>query len=218
MTTDDLIQQLGRDLRPVRRLSPSWQRATVWLACGVVYVVAAALVGWFRRGALGVEAAAPYVLQQGALAITACFAALAAFASVVPGIRSRATAALSIPLAAIMLALLWGAWRDLEQVGTFGLGRETDWPCVLSITLGGTALWGVASAMLRRGAVLEPRTTSLLAAVAALSLANIEACVSQSHAFAATVIVWHGATAASLMLAVIMVGPWVLVQRPSDVR
>ena len=218
MTTDDLIQQLGRDLRPVRRLLPSWQRAAVWLACGVVYVVAVAIVGWFRRGGLGVESTAPYVLQQGALAFTACLAALTAFASVVPGMRSRAIAALSIPLAAIMLALLWGAWRDLEQLGTFGLGRETDWPCVLSITLGGTALWGVASAMLRRGAVLEPRTTSLLAAVAALSLANIEACVSQVHAFTATVIVWHGATAASLMLAVIMVGPWVLVRRPSDVR
>ena len=218
MTTDDLIQQLGRDLQPVRRLAPSWRRAAVWLACGVVYVVAVAIVGWFRRGTLGVESHAPYVLQQGALAFTACLAALAAFASVVPGMRSRAVTALAIPLVAIVFALLWGTWRDLEQAGTFGVGRETDWPCVLSITFGGIALWGVASAMLRRGAVLEPRATSLLAAVAALSLANIEACVSQVHAFTATVIVWHGATAAALMLAVTMGGPWVLVRRRRGVR
>ena len=59
MTTDDLIQQLGRDLRPVRRLSPSWQRAAVWLACGVVYVVAAALVGLVstRRAWCGISRA-----------------------------------------------------------------------------------------------------------------------------------------------------------------
>ena len=118
-----------------------------------------------------------------------------------------------------MAALLWGTAHDLEQFGTAGLGRETDWPCVVSITLGGLALWGVASAMLRRGAVLEPRATSVLAGIAAVSLANIEACISRVHAFTGTVIVWHGATAASLMLTVIMVSVHgVLVRRPSDVR
>lgn len=216
MTTDDLIQQLGRDLQPVRPLRPSWQRAAVWLACGVAYMVAVASVGWFRRGTLSLESTGPYVLQQAALVFTACLAALAAFASVVPGMRNRALATLAIPLTAIMLALLWGTWRDLDRLGTFGLGRETDWPCVLSIALGGIALWGVASAMLRRGAVVTSRATSMLAALAALSLANVEACLSRVHTFTATVIVWHGATVALLMLAVTLLGPWVLVRRRSE--
>jgi hypothetical protein len=46
--------------------------------------------------------------------------------------------------------------------------------------------------------------------VAAVSLANVEACVSRVHAFTATVIVWHGATAALVMIGFMALGPWVL--------
>ena len=83
----------------------------------------------------------------------------------------------------------------------------------MSITLGGLALWTVASAMLRRGAVLEPRLTAVLAGVAAVSLANIEACVSRVHAFTATVIAWHGVTIALVMIGFVALGPRVLSRR-----
>jgi hypothetical protein len=113
----------------------------------------------------------------------------------------------------MLAGLLWGAARDLQAFGIVGLGRETDWPCVVSIAVGTTVLWGVAGAMLRRGAVLEPRVTSVLAGVAAVSVANVEACISRVHAFTATVIVWHGITVAVLMLALVLVGPRLLGQR-----
>jgi hypothetical protein len=168
---------------------------------------------WVRRGALGAESNAPYVLQQVALASTGVLAALAAFASVVPGNTSRARAALAAPVGLMMAALLWGTIRDVQQFGTVGVGRETDWPCVVSVTLGGLALWTVASTMLRRGAVLAPRLTAALAGVAALSVANIEACVSRVHAYTATVILWHGATVALVMVAMLAVGPRILIPR-----
>jgi hypothetical protein len=210
MKTEDLIHQLGAELRPVRRLLPAWQRAAIWLACGVIYVTAMVTFAWVRRGALGAESDAPYVLQQAMLGLTGILAALAAFASVVPGTASRARAAMVAAIGLMMAALLWGTLRDLQQFGTLGVGRETDWPCVVSITLGGMALWAIASVMLRRGAVLEPRLTAALAAVAAVSLANIEACVGRVHVFTATVVVWHGATVALVMLAVTALGPRVL--------
>jgi hypothetical protein len=210
MKTDELIDELGRGLSPVRRLSPPWQRAAVWLACSLAYVVVAGTIAWVRRGTLGVEAAGPYVLQQAALALIGVLAALAAFASAVPGATSRAGAALVVPVAMMMAALLWGAARDLQQFGTSGFGRETDWPCVMSITAGGLALWSVAVAMLRRGAVLEPRLASVLAGIAALSLASIEACISRVHAFTATVILWHGVTIGVLTIGLFLLGPRVL--------
>jgi hypothetical protein len=210
MKTEDLIHQLGAELRPVRRLLPAWQRAAIWLACGVIYVTAMVTFAWVRRGALGAESDAPYVLQQAMLGLTGILAALAAFASVVPGTASRARAAMVAAIGLMMAALLWGTLRDLQQFGTLGVGRETDWPCVVSITLGGMALWAIASVMLRRGAVREPRLTAALAAVAAVSLANIEACVGRVHVFTATVVVWHGATVALVMLAVTALGPRVL--------
>jgi hypothetical protein len=213
MKTDELIHELGRELRPVRRLSPPWRRALAWLAYSAVYVAAVAAFAWIRGGPLGVESNGLYLVQQGALALASALAALAAFASVVPGTASRGRIALSIPMIVIMGALLWGMSQDLQRFGTAGFGRETDWPCVASITIGGVAMWGVASAMLRRGAVLEPRATSVLAGIAAVSLANIEACVSRVHTFSATIVAWHGATVVALMIAAILFGPRVLTRR-----
>jgi hypothetical protein len=80
------------------------------------------------------------------------------------------------------------------------VGRETDWPCVVSIATGGVLLWGVAAVMLRRGAALSPGLTGALAAIAALSVANLEACISRPHAFAITIVLWHGAATAIMLL------------------
>ena len=90
---------------------------------------------------------------------------------------------------------------------------ERCWPCVVSITLGGVALWVAAGMMLRRGAVLEPRQTAMLAGIAAVSLANIEACLGRVHAFTSTVIVWHGATVALVLTAFVVLGPWAFNRR-----
>jgi hypothetical protein len=64
------------------------------------------------------------------------------------------------------------------------------------MAIGGAVLWGPMLVMLRRGAPLTPRTTALLGGLAALSFANIEACLTRPHAFAMTVLVWHGVTIA----------------------
>ena len=48
--------------------------------------------------------------------------------------------------------------------------------------------------MLRRGTPLTPRTTALLAGLAALSVVNVEACVTRPHALAMAVPLWHGGT------------------------
>ncbi len=217
MKTDDLIDELGRGLTPVRRLPPPGRRAAQWLAYAGLYVAAVVTLAWIRRGQLGADAAAPFALQQVALAAMGVLAALAAFSSVVPGPTSRARSVLVLPLGVMLAALAWGALRDAQQFGTLGFGREADWPCVVSTTLGGLALWGVAGAMLRRGAVLDPKTTAILAGVAALSFANIEACVSRAHAFTATVITWHGTTAVILLGGLIVLGSRVLARqhRPS---
>ena len=50
--------------------------------------------------------------------------------------------------------------------------------------------------MLRRGAPLTPRETAFFGGLAALSLANVQACLMRPHAFAMTVLLWHGATVA----------------------
>ncbi len=60
--------------------------------------------------------------------------------------------------------------------------------------------------MLRRGAPLTPRLSALLAGVAALSVGNLEACVSRPHQFGITVLVWHGMTTALMLVALSQTG------------
>jgi hypothetical protein len=204
MKTDDLIERLGTDLRRVRPLASPWRRAVIWLVIAGGYVALVLVASWLRRGALlGVSTERVYLLQQAGLIATAVPAAVAAFASVIPGDSRRLR---WMPLAAaaiVMLTLVSGIVRDVSTHGIVGVGRETDWPCVISIVAGGAILWSVAAVMLRRGAPLAPASTSLLAGLAAVSLANLEACVTRSHAFTVTVLVWHGMTS-MLVIAVVV--------------
>ena len=204
MKTDDLIQRLGTDLRPVQRLAPPWQRAAIWVAVAVAYVVLVAVGSWLRHGALrGISADPVYLVQQIALLATGIVAADMAFASVVPGMPRPAAWVTLVPAAVLMSTLVWGMLSDLRMGGTLGVGQETDWPCVASIAVGTIGLWAVGAVMLRRGAPLSPGISGVLAGLAAVSVANIEACVTRAHAFNVTVLLWHGTT--SLIVVAIFV-------------
>ena len=212
MNTNDLIQRLGNDLAPVQPLAAPWKRAGVWLACASAYLGAVVLVAWMRGRLVGSFADSAFVAQQLAVLALAVTAAIGAYVSIVPGANRRVLGAPMVPGALLATTLVWGCVTDAYARGTLGLGRETDWPCVVSLTLGGVALWALAMMMLRRGAPLAPRITSLLAGIAALSVANIEACVSRPHAFSITVLVWHGLTMALLIAVMMRAGsgllPW----------
>ena len=204
MNTEDLIQRLGDSLGPVRPLAPPWRRAAAWLACATAYLCGVVLLEWARGRSL--EGAGTGVTQQVALVATAVSASVAAFVSVVPAADRRVIGIPIIPGMLVMGALVWGCIVDVRTGGILGIGRETDWPCVLSITLGGALLWSLGVAMLRRGAPLTPRVSSLLVGVAAFSVANLEACLSRSHMFTITVLLWHGMTTALFVAAFAQVG------------
>jgi hypothetical protein len=133
-------------------------------------------------------------------------ASVAAFASVVPATDKRVLGIPLVPGLLVIATLVWGCVVDVRTQGTLGIGRETDWPCVVSISFGGVLLWALGVAMLRRGAPLTPRVSSLLAGIAAFSVANIEACLSRGHTFTITVLLWHGMTTALLVAALAHVG------------
>jgi hypothetical protein len=215
MKTDDLIQRLGTELRPVQPLAPPWRRAAIWVATALAYVALVALGSWLQHGALrGVSGDSAYVVQQLALLATAMIAADIAFASVVPGMQRPAAWLPFVPVAILMATLVGGMLSDVRTAGTVGIGQETDWPCVGSIAIGTTVLWAAAAAMLRRGAALSPGTSGLLAGLAAVSLANAEACLTRTHAFSATVLLWHGATSLVVVAIAVLASRRVLAWTP----
>lgn len=162
---DALIDALGAELTPVRRLLPPWRRALGWLL--VVAAIAAVLLAHHGARAMlhrwGVEPDLG-VAACGAM-ITAVTAALASFVLAVPG-RSPAWAWLPVPS-----ALLW--------VGASGIGcLQVHLPgmpvmdlhgandCLVfiisySIPLSALMIW-----LLRRACPLHPVLTAVLVGLA----------------------------------------------------
>jgi hypothetical protein len=103
------------------------------------------------------------------------------------------------------VVLLWAGVRDLPASATSGVTRS-DWPCVVSMILGGLVVGSPLVWMLRRGAPLTPALTAFLAALAALSVANIEACLTRPHAFTLTILLWHGSTVVAIAALCALVG------------
>jgi hypothetical protein len=167
----------------------------VW---AVSYLVVVAVMMFAVMSSAGVTPTPLYLAQQGAALVTGVMAARAAFVSVIPGANNRVWVLPAIGAAAWGVSLLWAGVLDPHTAGTLGVTSQSDWPCVASMTVGGLLVGAPLAWMLRRGAPLTPGLTAFLAALAALSFANIEACLTRPHAFALTVLLWHGGTVAAV--------------------
>ncbi len=117
-------------------------------------------------------------------------ASRAAFASVVPGLSAQAR------VWAVLAAVVWFGTLVAASPWQFDWATvraaNHEWLCVGVIVVGGAPLMLVLTAMLRRGAPLNPAATAALAALAVGAMANVGACLSLPHANSAITLVWHG--------------------------
>jgi hypothetical protein len=189
MNTNELIDNLARDLSPAPALPPPERRAAAWTG-GALLFVAALVVG--MRMAQPEAAADGWLgwLPQLFAVATGVLASAAAFASTVPGASRRSVA--------VAGAAVLASPGELEWRGA--LEAQHEWLCVAVIIAGGVPLLIVLARLLRRGAPLSPALTGCLAALAAASLANIGACLSLPHPNGAVTLVWHGGLTAVLAL------------------
>jgi hypothetical protein len=186
-----LIDVLGAELTPVRRLPPPWLRTLGWLLA-VAVIAAGLLMRYGDAPMLRRWAGAPDLGWAAAGAVlTTVGAAWAAFALGVPG-RSRAWAWLPLPG-----ALLWIGASGLGCLGTWlapgtrTAGMHPSADCLVfiisfSIPLSALMVW-----LLRRACPLRPVLTAVLVglASAAASASLLEIC----HSFdvAATDLLTH---------------------------
>jgi hypothetical protein len=182
--TESLIQSLGAQLTPVRRLPPPWLRTAGWL------LAVAAIATWLLShygiaGMIRRWTGTPDLAMAGmGAAMTAICAAWAAFALGVPG-RSARWAWLPLPG-----VLLW--------VGASGMGCLRQWvapathvpsvpeanDCLIFIISFSIPLSALLILLLRRACPLRPVLTAVLIglASAAASAALLEIC----HSFDST--------------------------------
>jgi hypothetical protein len=203
---ESLIQSLGDQLTPVRRLPPPWLRTLGWLLA-VAAIAAMLLMHFGVRHMIDRWAASPDIAIAGIGAVaTAVCASWAAFTLGVPG-RSWRWSLLPLPG-----LLLW--------VGASGLGCLHDWlgpsahiakfneasDCLIFIVSISVPLSALLIWLVRRACPLRPVLAAVMIglASAAASAALLEIC----HAFAvaATDLLTHALAVAIVVLANALMG------------
>lgn len=209
-----LIESLGADLTPVRRLRPPWLRMLGWLA--LVVALAALVLAHFGAGPMLTRwAAAPDLGWATAGAIlTAVGAAWATLELGVPG-RSRNWAWLPLPGALLWIgASGFGCLRPWLAPGTsIATAYQSTIHCLtfivlLSIPLSALMLW-----LLRRACPLRPVLTAILVGLASASASA--ALLAIFHPFESTVsdLLIHGLAIAIVVVANAAMGNRLLSRR-----
>jgi hypothetical protein len=166
LSQQHLIEALGAELAPVRRLAPPWLRALGWLA--VVAATAAVLLVHHGAGPMLQRwALAPDVAWSNlAAVVTAICAAWAACELAVPG-RSRAWVWLPVPSALVWAgASGWGCLRGVLDPAAVIAGGPPAYDCItfivgFSLPLSALLIW-----LLRRACPLRPVLTAILLGLA----------------------------------------------------
>lgn len=172
MDTDRLIQTLADTARPVHPLPRPWVRSVLWLAIAMPYMALVVYVMSPRADLMVKIAEERYLIEQFAALATGVAAAIAAFATTIPGYDRKVLFLPVLPLAAWLGALGQGCVSAWIQVGLRGLTFQPDWFCLPAIVLVGAIPAVAMVAMLRRGAPLMPCTTVALGGLAAAGLGN----------------------------------------------
>jgi hypothetical protein len=171
----------------------------LWLALSIPVLVA---VVWLMSPSdinpLAALADRRFLLEEAVLLATALTAALAAFASVVPGYDRRILLIPLLPLAAWLATLGEGCWRNWVALGADGLALRPDWDCLPPAILIGIVPSVAMVIMLRRGAPLLPRISIALGALAVAALANLGLRLFHVGDASVMVLFWHLGGAAVL--------------------
>jgi hypothetical protein len=138
-----------------------------------------------------------FAIEQIAALATALTAGVAAFSLTIPG-RSRMIALLPFAPLAVWMATVGQACANEWSVGSPIMPILPHWGCFAATVIIGAVPAILMVAMLRRGAPLLPRLTTLLAALAVAGLANV--CIRFLHSSDTSFVVltWHVAAVMAL--------------------
>ena len=185
-TTQDLIESLAADAKPVRRLRPPLARATAWLAAFVAVVGVVTLVTGAWPAMIARLENTRFAVEMAATFVTGLAAVVAAFYLSLPD-RSRFWMFLPLPPLLLWLASSgYGCYRNWIAYGPQGwrLGRSSD--CFVFIVTMSIPVGFALYLALRRALPLDPLRTM---AVGGLGVAALAAATLQFyHPFDVTII------------------------------
>lgn len=194
MDTGSLIQQLANNSRPTRPLSNPWVRMAIWLAISVPYILLIVLFMSPGGDILEKLGDGRFLIEQSAALATGIAAAVAAFASTIPGYDRKYLLLPVLPLSAWLGTLGVGCLLDFSHPGTQGVAFHADWFCIPGIMIVG-AIPGLAIAlMLKRGAPLTPTLSTALAGLAATGIGDFGLRLFHPEDAGVVVLIWQFGT------------------------
>jgi hypothetical protein len=210
LETDALIRRLAEASVPVRRLAAPWIRTLVWLAIGVLYVALVVIVASPRGDLLQKISEWRFVVEEAAALATGIAAAIAAFATVVPGFSRKLLLLPMLTLAVWLGTLGQGCIQNWIRLGPDGVSLQPDWFCFPAIVLVGAVPAIAMAAMVRRGAPLTPHLTAALGGLAAAGIGNFGLRFFHPQDASLMVLVWQFGTVVVLSAIAGLAGRYVL--------
>lgn len=206
-TTQELIDGLVADLQPRARLQRPAVRAALWLAGGLVFVLAAAMWNGVRDELLEQLAARPRVaIAWVASFAVAATAALAAFNLALPD-RDQRWALLPAPAVALWLATLgYGCMADWWERGSAAIVLGASLHCVQQITITSLPLLASSLLLLRHASGERPIATAGMAALSSAALASVGLTLFHDLDTALMVLIWHGMPVTAIVAIGMMFG------------
>jgi hypothetical protein len=188
--TGELIRHLAIGAAPVHRLPPPWLRTAMWLAISLPYVASVVVM---KSAAIDFleKFDARFALEQTAILATALTAAIAAFASVIPGQNRKIYLLPLVPLTVWLASLGQGCASDWLRFGADSLHVHSDWECAPAAIFIGIIPAIAMVLMLRRGAPLAPRVSVALGALAVAALGNVALRIFHIGDVSVMVLFWH---------------------------
>jgi len=191
METEELIRRLAADTQPVRRLGSPWLRTIFWLVLALPYVAAVVSGKLLMVGSSQALADPRFVIEQAATLATAITAAVAAFASIVPGFDRKVLFLPLVPLALWLASVGHGCLQDWLRLGADGLAIRPDWECLQPATIIGIIPAVAMIVLLRQGAPLHPRLTLAVGALAVAAICNFGLQLFHQSDASIMVLSWH---------------------------
>lgn len=196
--TNQLIRELTGKVPPVRRQAAPLVRTIIWVAISLTYIGFFVLIMPVRQDLSPDSRGPAFVLEQAAALITGLTAAMAAFASVVPGYSRKWMALPLVPFAVWLTSLGPACILELNQLGLQHIPLSHNPWCAPFIVIFGALPAIVITVMLRRGAPLTPRLTAAFGGLAAAGLANVGVRMVHPEDVSIMLLVWHVGTVLAL--------------------
>ena len=218
LRTDELIERLTKEVRPVRRLRPPALRTAIWLALSLPWVAAVVFVMGVRPDLGARLSDSRWLLEQSAALATAIMAAMAAFCAGVPGRPRWEHFMPLLPLAVWLGVLGQGCLQAWSSMGASGLALSPDWQCLPGIVMVGLGPAVVMTVMILRGTAIAPVVTTALGALAAGGLAEVGLRLFHQVDASLMVLVWQAGTVFGLSFAAGLLGPMLLRWRVAHIN